>query len=68
MTEVFDQCGWEGPGFMQLSRAVRDITPLLHVQGLYLDEGALVGALEAEEKEEVDAFLYAQYLREHSGR
>ena len=63
MTEVFDRCGWEGPAFLQLSRQMRDITPLLHVRDLYWRDG-LTDALPAEEQGFLSAFLSAQYLRE----
>ena len=64
MTEVFDQCGWEGPGFMQLSRELRDITPLVHVRDLYWKEDGLTDTLSAEEQEFLSKFLWAQYYRE----
>ena len=64
MTEVFDQCGWEGPGFMQLSRELREISPLIHSQNLFLQNGLLVNALEEEEMDFFRRFLSAQYYRE----
>lgn len=67
MTELFDLCGWEGPGFMQLSRQLREITPLVHTQGLYLMDGALTDQLSEENQAFVSAFIGAQYKREHSG-
>ena len=67
MTELFDLCGWEGPGFMQLSRQLREITPLVHTQGLYLVDGALTAQLSEEDQAFVSAFLSAQYKREYSG-
>jgi hypothetical protein len=67
MAELFDQCGWEGPGFMQLQRAVRDVTPLLHQQGLYLVDGQLSDALSGEDKSVVDAYRWAEYYREKRG-
>jgi len=65
MTEVFDQCGWEGPGFMQLSRQVRDMTPLVHVRNLYWKDGGLTDTLSAEEADFLRRFLWAQYYREN---
>ena len=64
MTRLFDLCGWEGPGFMQLGRELREISPLLHVRGLYLREGELTQALPPDEAEAVGSFLCAQYFRE----
>ena len=40
MTRLFDACGGP-PGYMQLSRAMRDISPLLHTNGLFLHDGVL---------------------------
>ena len=66
MAEVFDACGWEGSGFMQLQRRIRDITPLLHVQGLYLDDGQLTDTLSTIDQETVDTYRWAEYYREHN--
>ena len=65
MTELFDQCGWEGPGFMQLSRQIRDITPLVHERELYLSNGQLTDTLSQEDGQFLQAFLGAQYFREN---
>ena len=65
MTEVFDQCGWEGPGFMKLSREMREVTPLLHIRERFLVDGALADALEGGDLETYQQFRWAQYYREH---
>ena len=65
MTEVFDQCGWQGPGFMELSRQVRAVSPMVHGQNLFLKDGALTGELPGEEGEFLQSFLSAQYYREN---
>lgn len=64
MARVFDACGWEGDGFMQLQRKIRDITPLLHTQGLYLKNGQLTDELSTTEQEAVEAYRWAEYYRE----
>lgn len=64
MPAVFDQCAWEGPAFMQLSREMREITPLLHARGLYLTNGALTDTLPAPAQEFAAQFFAAQYYRE----
>jgi len=64
MPEVFDQCGWEGPGFMALARQARDASPLLHSQGLYLADGQLTNQLSGAAEQAVSQFLRAQYYRE----
>lgn len=68
MTEVFDQCGWEGPGFLQLSRQLRSITPLVHHQelDLYWKDGKVTSVLPEEDQAFLTDFLSAQYDREHS--
>lgn len=64
MDKVFDLCRWEGPGFMQLSREMRAVTPLLHVRDLYLQDGRLTDTLSPENGELLRQFLWAQYYRE----
>ena len=64
MTKIFDLCGWKGPGFMQYSREIRNISPLLHEQGLFLQNGELTDTLSDEDQMKFDDFLYAQYYRE----
>lgn len=66
MAELFEQCGWTGPSFLQYSQEIREITPLIHTQGLYLDrEGQLTDALPGEDGERLLEFAWAQYYREH---
>lgn len=65
MPEVFDQCGWTGPGFMQLSRQLRDITPLVHVWDLYWKDGTLTDFLPETDAAFLSSFLAAQYNREN---
>ena len=64
MTELFDQCGWEGPAFLQLSRRLRDITPLVHVQDLYWQGDTLTDQLSQADADFLTDFLGAQYYRE----
>ena len=68
MPKVFDLCGWTGPGFMQLARQVREITPLVHQRGLYLSDGQITDALPQGQQDFVDRFLWAEYWRENNGR
>ena len=49
---------------MQLGRQMRAVTPLLHVRGLYLDNGALTDALPGDAGEFLKEYLWAQYYRE----
>ena len=52
MTRLFDACGWDGPGYMQLSRAMRDISPLLDDEGFigfendgFVNSGQVIAAV-----------------------
>lgn len=65
MTEIFDQCGWEGPGFMQLAREIRQVTPLIHELGIYWKDGAPCYELPEEEQKLIDTYQEAEYYREH---
>lgn len=65
MTELFDQCGWEGPRFMELARQAREFSPLLHAQGLFWRDGVLTAGLE--EEEFYQRYRWAEYLREQEG-
>ena len=68
MMRLFDECGWTGPGYMQLSRAMRDITPLVHRQELFLRGGVLTSVLSDTERSFYLDWLGAQYYREHELR
>ena len=65
MQEVFDRCGWGGPGFMKLSRQLRDITPMVHMLGLFWIDGAPADALNSSGQAFLQRFQYIQYYREH---
>ena len=66
MQELFDQCGWTGPSYLQFTREVRQATPLVHQQGLYLTpDGQLTDTLEEEQEELVNDLFYVQYYRQH---
>ena len=66
MEEVFTQCGWEGPGFMQLAREVRELTPLIHEQGIYWKNGATCYELTQEEETLITMYQNVEYYREHT--
>ncbi len=65
MAELFDLCGWEGPGFLQLSRQVRSATPMVHTLGLYWRDGGPTSELPEADAAFLADFLRAQYYREH---
>ena len=63
MTELFDLCGWEGPGFLRLSRGMRALTPLLHEQDLFIEDGALTDSLSPEAQAYFLRYRAADYRR-----
>ena len=67
MPEIFDLCGWEGPGYMKLSREMRSITPMVHELGLFWIDGAPADALDDGAQAFCQRFRYIQYYREHEG-
>lgn len=64
MAKVFDECGWEGPGFMQLQREMRAVSPLMSSGGWRLSDGQLTAELEGAAADENDRYLRAQYYIE----
>ena len=64
MDKVFDECGWEGPGFMQLQREMREVSPLMSSNGWRMQNGQLTAALEGAAGDEKDRYLRAQYYIE----
>ncbi|MBQ7682489.1 MAG: hypothetical protein IJT31_09830 [Oscillibacter sp.] len=67
MAELFDLCSWDGPGFMQLQRDMRAVTPLLHERELYLEGGVLTDALSPQAGEMYQRYRIAEYYRETRG-
>ena len=67
MAELFDQCSWEGPAFMQLQRGMRAVTPLLHERELFLEDGVLTDTLSPEAAELYRQYRWAEYWRETRG-
>ena len=65
MPRLFDECGWQGSGFMQLSRNLRSITPLVYERGLFLSDGVLTSVLNDTSQAAYLDYLGAQYYREH---
>ena len=64
MAKVFDECGWEGPGFMQLQREMRAVSPLMSSNGWRMQNGQLTMELEGAAEDENDRYLRAQYYIE----
>lgn len=64
MAKVFDECGWEGPGFMQLQREMRAVSPLMSSGGWRLIDGQLTSELTGAAEDENERYLRAQYYIE----
>ena len=61
MNELFEQCGWDGPGYLQYTDAVRERLPVLHTSGRYLIDGALADTLSGDDAALRDQFRNVQY-------
>ena len=66
MTKVFDECGWDGPGFMQFAREMRAVTPLLSQRGLFMKDGGICTELSEEETAVFQNYLSVQYWRKEN--
>ena len=64
MAKVFDECGWEGPGFMQLQREMREVSPLMSSNGWRMQNGQLTMELDGAAEDENGRYLRAQYYIE----
>ena len=68
MNVLFEQCGWKGPGFMQLTNAVRAETAMIHATDRYLVDGHITDTLTDSQNQLVQNMIHAQYyLAEDSG-
>ena len=61
MNVLFEQCGWEGPGFQKLTDEVLAQVPMLHTTGRYLVDGAITTDLSEPRQALVDQMTNAQY-------
>lgn len=64
MARVFDECGWEGPGLMQLQREMREVSPLMSSNGWRMQNGQLTMELDGTAEDENGRYLRAQYYIE----
>lgn len=64
MARVFDECGWEGPGLMQLQREMREFSPLMSSNGWRMQNGQLTMELDGTAEDENGRYLRAQYYIE----
>ena len=61
MNLLFDQLGWEGPGFMQAMDEMMEVFPIATTTGWTMTDGVLSGNVPAERKGLHDKFLYLQH-------
>ena len=61
MNVLFDQCGWEGPGYQKLTDEVMASLHMLHSTGRYLCDGTLLDTLTQSQQELADRMTYTQY-------
>lgn len=61
MNVLFEQCGWEGPGYTKLTDEVMSATPLIHATRRYLTNGVLTDTLTDEQTLLVDQMARVQY-------
>lgn len=66
LTRVFDECGWDGPGFMQFGREMRAVTPVLSQRGLFLQNGEVCAELSEEDSAIFQNYLSVQYWRKEN--
>lgn len=67
MDEVFRQCGWEGPAFMQSARQLADrVGVISRPTGLFVENGMVTPALSPEGQALLDDYNMVQYYyRKH---
>ena len=63
MNLLFEQCGWEGSEYMQLTTDVMEQTTLAHSLGYYHDNGKLNDTPPAPVMDMVNKMKIAQYYR-----
>lgn len=62
MNEVFRQCGWTGPAYLQATNAVMDKVSVVNVPtGLYVEDGQLTGTLSPEGEALIRDYQALQY-------
>lgn len=67
MGKIFDQCGWDGSAFMQLSRELNENVSVINTgTGIYCVDGELEKPLTGDAEEQVQRFDYAEYYMKHN--
>lgn len=68
MDQLFRECGWDGPAYMQATRACASAVPVLSVSGLYVQDGEVTDTLTAENQELVDQYRCLEYYERKNFR
>ena len=61
MNELFSACGWNGPAYMQATRACANAVPVLSVSGLYVQDGEVTDTLTDENQALVAEYRCLEY-------
>lgn len=61
MNVLFEQCGWQGPGFMQATSEIANRLPVLYASGFYLEENDFVHDLSADGTAALNRYHNLQY-------
>lgn len=61
MNLVFEQCGWEGPAFLQAMDDLREVFPVVTSTGCYVVDGVFTDQIPDERQELFQNFEYLQY-------
>ena len=68
MDELFRQCGWTGPAYMQAVRACGQAVPVMSVAGLYLQDGDVTSLLSEENQKLVRQYRCLEYYERKNFR
>ena len=61
MNLLFEQCGWEGPAFMQAMEDMREVFSVVSSNDTYVVDGVFTREIPAERQELFDKFQHLQY-------
>ena len=61
MNLLFEQCGWEGPAYMQAMDELREVFPVVTTNDCYVVDGVFTTAIPEERQELFDRFLYLNH-------
>ena len=61
MNLAFEQCGWEGPAFMQAMEDMRAVFPVVTIHDCYVIDDQFVDYIPQERQELFDQFQYLQH-------